>query len=144
MADPFLVVQGVPESAIFDCGNSQQRYYAAPNDCHSFYQCFDTIGPPVKMSCGFLHFNPIQLACDWPANVISIRPECDKTFTNFGRRNFARRLYGTRIVTTATTTTTKTTTTTASTTTHRTTEEVELNNAKVIHLTKKAKYNIMI
>ena len=63
------LVEGVPEAILFDCGNSQQRFYAAPSDCHSFYQCFDTIGPPIKMSCGFLHFNPLANVCDWPANV---------------------------------------------------------------------------
>ena len=89
----YLLVEGVSESSLFDCSNSKQRYYPAPSDCHSFYQCFDKIGPPVKMSCGFLHFNPIASACDWPANVINIRPECDKTFKNFGRRRqFGRKL----------------------------------------------------
>lgn len=88
-------VEGVSESTLFDCsGSSAQRYYAAPSDCHSFYQCFDNKGPPVKMSCGFLHFNPLASACDWPANVINIRPECDKTFKTFNRR---RKQFGQKI-----------------------------------------------
>ena len=88
-------VEGVSESSLFDCsGSSAQRYYAAPSDCHSFYQCFDKKGPPVKMSCGFLHFNPLASACDWPANVINIRPECDKTFKTFNRR---RKQFGRKI-----------------------------------------------
>ena len=90
-----LLVEGVSESSLFDCSeSSDQRYYAAPSDCHSFYQCFDKKGPPVKMSCGFLHFNPLASACDWPANVINIRPECDKTFKTFNRR---RKQFGQKI-----------------------------------------------
>ena len=46
------------------------------------------------MSCGFLHFNPLASACDWPANVINIRPECDKTFKTFNRR---RKQFGRKI-----------------------------------------------
>ena len=46
------------------------------------------------MSCGFLHFNPLASACDWPANVINIRPECDKTFKTFNRR---RKQFGQKI-----------------------------------------------
>ena len=101
------LVEGVPEAILFDCGNSQQRFYAAPSDCHSFYQCFDTIGPPIKMSCGFLHFNPLANVCDWPANVINIRPECDKTLLNFGMREGARKIHTSNpfITTTLTTTT---------------------------------------
>ena len=48
----------------------------------------------MKMSCGFLHFNPLASACDWPANVINIRPECDKTFKTFNRR---RKQFGRKI-----------------------------------------------
>ena len=50
------------------------------------------------MSCGYLHFNPIAQGCDWPANVIQIRPECGKTFKTFRQGLFFDR---------ATTTTTK-------------------------------------
>ena len=64
------------------------------------------------MSCGFLHFNPIAFACDWPANVINIRPECDKTFKHFGRR----KQYGKKLMKSTTTTISSSTTTPTSTT----------------------------
>ena len=72
------------------------------NDCHSFFKCFDATGIPVKMSCGFLHFNPLTMTCDWPANVIKARPECGKAFKSFDEGLF----FG-RFTTTTTTTTDK-------------------------------------
>ena len=35
------------------------------------------------MSCGYLMFNPTISACDWPANVVGLRPECATTFSYF-------------------------------------------------------------
>lgn len=85
-----LAVEGLPDRVIFDCrSSSPQTRYSAPNDCHSFYQCLDPDSHiPVKMSCGFLHFNPVLGSCDWPANVIRIRPECGKTFKTFSEGVF--------------------------------------------------------
>ncbi len=58
---------------------------ADPSDCHAFHQCSGLHGVPAfRRSCGYLLFNPITLTCDWPDEVVRIRPECSKTFSVFG------------------------------------------------------------
>ena len=45
-------------------------------------QCVDSGSPPAVRSCGFLMFNHLSGACDWPENVLRVRAECrENTFT---------------------------------------------------------------
>ena len=41
-----------------------------------FAQCVDSGSPPAMRSCGFLMFNHLSGACDWPENVLRVRAEC--------------------------------------------------------------------
>ena len=41
-----------------------------------FAQCVDSGSPPAMRSCGFLMFNHLSGACDWPDNVLRVRAEC--------------------------------------------------------------------
>ena len=43
---------------VLDC-SSGVPVVPSPTDCHSFYRCFDDASRPLKMSCGFLMFNPL-------------------------------------------------------------------------------------
>ena len=57
----------------------EHPYKPHPTNCHLFYQCAP--GPSgnefVEKSCGEnMFYNPQAQVCDWPANVMSIRPEC--------------------------------------------------------------------
>lgn len=57
----------------------EHPYKFHPTNCHLFYQCAP--GPSgnefVEKSCGEnMFYNPQVQVCDWPANVMSIRPEC--------------------------------------------------------------------
>ncbi|KZC09215.1 Hemocytin [Dufourea novaeangliae] len=50
-----------------------------PTDCHLFYQCAPGVkgNELVEKSCGQnMFYNPQAQICDWPANVILLRPEC--------------------------------------------------------------------
>lgn len=50
-----------------------------PTDCRLFYQCAPGADGNefVEKSCGQdLFYNPLVQVCDWPANVIPLRPEC--------------------------------------------------------------------
>ncbi|XP_031828807.2 hemolectin [Nomia melanderi] len=50
-----------------------------PTDCHLFYQCTPGVNGNelVQKSCGeSLMYNSQAQICDWPANVIALRPEC--------------------------------------------------------------------
>ncbi|XP_043237348.1 hemocytin-like [Amphibalanus amphitrite] len=48
------------------------------SDCHKFLQC-GANGKQVEMSCSSdLMFHPGSGTCDWPAEVIAVRPECDE------------------------------------------------------------------
>lgn len=57
-----------------------------PICCNKFLRCqektrdFFTF---VEQTCGpDMLFNPVTLVCDWPAQVISIKPECDPSYEN--------------------------------------------------------------
>ena len=39
-------------------------------------KCVDSGSPPALRSCGFLMFNHLRGACDWPENVLGVRAEC--------------------------------------------------------------------
>jgi hypothetical protein len=82
IASSFISARGMGNEMV-DC--SKSSYIASPYDCHSFYRCFNDVSPPIKMSCGFLMFNPIHNTCDWPSNAIRMRPECGSTFSYFSR-----------------------------------------------------------
>ena len=71
---------------ILDCGRGAP-FIPSPFDCHSFYRCFSTTSRAVKMSCGFLMFNPLLSTCDWPSNAIRVREECDSSFSYFSSKN---------------------------------------------------------
>ena len=60
---------------ILDCSHGS-AFLPSPYDCHSFYRCFAPNAVPVKMSCGFLMYNPVLNHCDWPSNTIRVREEC--------------------------------------------------------------------
>ncbi|KAG8238941.1 hypothetical protein J437_LFUL000780, partial [Ladona fulva] len=48
-------------------------------DCYIFYQCADTLHgvEMVKKTCGpNMMYNPETQICDWPENVMRIRPDC--------------------------------------------------------------------
>lgn len=49
-------------------------------DCHLFYHCEPSVQGPVlvEKSCGpHMMYNPRTQVCDWPASVMSVRPECE-------------------------------------------------------------------
>ncbi|XP_043259225.1 hemocytin isoform X1 [Colletes gigas] len=55
-----------------------------PTDCHLFYQCVPGVNENqfVEKSCGqTLLYNSQAQVCDWPANVLFLRPECLQTQT---------------------------------------------------------------
>lgn len=57
----------------------EHPYKPHPTDCHLFYQCSVGIDGNefVEKSCGQNMFYNSQIQnCDWPANVILLRPEC--------------------------------------------------------------------
>ena len=73
---------------VLDCshslmGRNAHIYLASANDCHTYFQCYTPLSPPLRRSCGFLLFNPLTNTCDWPSNVVRIRQDCDKTYTMF-------------------------------------------------------------
>ncbi|CAG2062103.1 unnamed protein product, partial [Timema podura] len=50
-----------------------------PSDCYIFYQCQDLVHGTqlVEKMCGpHTMFNPVTMTCDWPSNVVLIRPDC--------------------------------------------------------------------
>nr|CAD7397465.1 unnamed protein product [Timema cristinae] len=50
-----------------------------PSDCYIFYQCQDLDHGTqlVEKMCGpHTMFNPVTMTCDWPSNVVLIRPDC--------------------------------------------------------------------
>lgn len=52
---------------------------AHPKDCHAFYHCVPGLEGPelIEKTCGpDMLYNPALQICDWPASVISQRPEC--------------------------------------------------------------------
>ena len=69
-----------------NCANGSP-YITSPYDCHSFYRCFNENATPLKMSCGFLMFNPRLGTCDWPSNAIRVRQECGSSFSYFSTEN---------------------------------------------------------
>ncbi|XP_053978189.1 hemocytin [Hylaeus volcanicus] len=55
-----------------------------PTDCHLFYQCTPGMNGNefVEKSCGEnMFYNPQLQICDWPANVIFLKPECSEKRT---------------------------------------------------------------
>lgn len=59
--------------------NMEHPYESHPTNCHLFYQCTPGLNGNefVEKSCGEnMFYNPQIQVCDWPANVISVRPEC--------------------------------------------------------------------
>ncbi|XP_043601962.1 hemocytin isoform X2 [Bombus pyrosoma] len=59
--------------------NMEHPYESHPTNCHLFYQCTPGLSGNefVEKSCGEnMFYNPQIQVCDWPANVISVRPEC--------------------------------------------------------------------
>ncbi|XP_034943572.1 hemocytin, partial [Chelonus insularis] len=61
--------------------NCDIKYPNQPHltDCHSFYQCISTLTGTklVEKICGIgTMYNSETQTCDWPYNVIKLRPEC--------------------------------------------------------------------
>lgn len=57
----------------------EHPYESHLTNCHLFYQCTPGLNGNefVEKSCGEnMFYNPQIQVCDWPANVISVRPEC--------------------------------------------------------------------
>lgn len=53
---------------------------AHESDCHAFYHCSPGVFGPelVEKTCGKdMMYNPETQVCDWPSNVVLIKPECD-------------------------------------------------------------------
>ena len=75
---------------ILDCSRGAP-FLPSPYDCHSFYRCFAPNALPVKMSCGFLMYNPVLKHCDWPSNTIRVREECGTSNGYFRQRNSTTR-----------------------------------------------------
>ncbi|KAJ8725925.1 hypothetical protein PYW08_004108 [Mythimna loreyi] len=60
------------------CENSIRPNEPHPSDCTKFYECAPS-GPVLK-SCGpGTLYNNVTMVCDWPFNVVVIRPECGGT-----------------------------------------------------------------
>ena len=79
----YHIVPDVSDSSNFDCKDAKGMYYPSPFDCQSYYQCMDSNGPPMKLSCpNDLQFNPIMQKCDDPSKVATVKPECVKSFTS--------------------------------------------------------------
>merc|ERR1739838_1064458 len=55
---------------------SPNSLHMSDTDCHVFYHC-SMYGRPITKSCGALMFNDNDKVCDWPANVMKYRSECD-------------------------------------------------------------------
>merc|ERR1739838_476570 len=55
---------------------SPNSLHMSDTDCHVFYHC-SMYGRPITKSCGELMFNHKDKVCDWSANVMKYRPECD-------------------------------------------------------------------
>ena len=77
-----------PGNEILDWSHGS-AFLPSPYDCHSFYRCFSPNAVPVKMSCGFLMYNPILNHCDWPSNTIRVREECGTSNGYFGSNSEA-------------------------------------------------------
>ncbi|XP_031350529.1 uncharacterized protein LOC116176191 [Photinus pyralis] len=59
-----------------------------PSDCYLYYRCEATAdgGELTGRTCGpMLMFNSAKLKCDFPSNVVKIRPECGATVTTTSR-----------------------------------------------------------
>ncbi|XP_015177061.1 PREDICTED: hemocytin [Polistes dominula] len=53
----------------------ENSYKKHPTDCHIFYQCVYNVW--VEKTCGSdMFYNSNFNVCDWPANVVLVRPEC--------------------------------------------------------------------
>ncbi|KAK4875849.1 hypothetical protein RN001_012271 [Aquatica leii] len=53
-----------------------------PSDCFLYYNCEESDGKPglVESTCGpMLMFNPVSLKCDFPKNVVKVKPECSSS-----------------------------------------------------------------
>ena len=58
-----------------NCSSGQLEYLEHETNCSLFYHCRH--GRPVLKSCvSPTLFNPEQLNCDWPENVLRVRPTC--------------------------------------------------------------------
>merc|ERR1739838_438599 len=55
---------------------SPNSLHMSDTDCSVFYHC-SMYGKPITKSCGELMFNHKDKVCDWPANVMKYRSECD-------------------------------------------------------------------
>ena len=84
----FLILGRGVGNEILDCSHGS-AFLPSPYDCHSFYRCFAPNAVPVKMSCGFLMYNPILNHCDWPSNTIRVREECGTSNGYFGNNSEA-------------------------------------------------------
>ncbi|XP_017781781.1 PREDICTED: hemocytin [Nicrophorus vespilloides] len=52
-----------------------------PDDCHKFRQCSPITGL-VEKTCGpNMLYNPDTMICDWPQNVLKIKPQCEEQIT---------------------------------------------------------------
>lgn len=53
-------------------------------DCQKFYHCEKLLNGTIKLyekTCGpETLFNPFNMICDYPQNVIQLRPECESMF----------------------------------------------------------------
>ena len=58
-----------------NCSSGQLEYLEHESNCSLYYHC--NHGAPVIKSClSPTLFNPEQLNCDWPGNVLRVRPSC--------------------------------------------------------------------
>ena len=87
-SDHHRIARELPEKPklVLNCSGGSP-FITSPYDCHSFYRCFNENATPLKMSCGFLMFNPRLGTCDWPSNAIRVRQECGSSFSYFSTEN---------------------------------------------------------
>ena len=87
-SDHHRIARELPEKPklVLNCSGGSP-FITSPYDCHSFYRCFNEHATPLKMSCGFLMFNPRLGTCDWPSNAIRVRQECGSSFSYFSTEN---------------------------------------------------------
>ncbi|VVD02631.1 unnamed protein product [Leptidea sinapis] len=75
------------DCAPFQCLNSSHPNNPHPHDCSKFYECTPDPANPeqphtVLKDCPpGLMYHPQLMVCDWPSNVLPIRPECSTDTT---------------------------------------------------------------
>ncbi|KAL1513261.1 hypothetical protein ABEB36_002690 [Hypothenemus hampei] len=68
--------------AVCDVTKPNQEH---PEDCHKFFECVPVVSglQLIEKSCGpDMFYNPNSMTCDFPNNVLKIKPSCQKNFTS--------------------------------------------------------------